>query len=234
MGKLFFNTGESIVIITDIGDNPHELAGRSITDVDIIGDVEQSQQWKRFVAKNILLEVSPNEAAQIQGKLAANEAAAANAVDTTDDTIIIDLEADLRASIHDHEAGVAITEPSDADVVADILGGDESAAEIANEITANTEVKEDEGEVVNEEVNESSGPKLNREDYLKNILSEIDEVNEDNSEERGTIATVARPQDADQNRGVITTEQREMGRVEGDVVDPRFIKPNVSEGHAHS
>jgi hypothetical protein len=104
MAKFYLNATEGIIMISDMGGEGEDITipGQEVIDAESLGDVDSSFQWKKLVRKGLLLEITPEQAEQLinAGSVPQEEG------ETTPqerESIIIDLEEDLRANAHDHE-----------------------------------------------------------------------------------------------------------------------------------
>jgi hypothetical protein len=104
MAKFYLNATEGIIMISDMGGEGEDITipGQEVIDAESLGNVDSSFQWKKLVRKGLLLEITPEQAEQLinAGSVPQEEG------ETTPqerESIIIDLEEDLRANAHDHE-----------------------------------------------------------------------------------------------------------------------------------
>ena len=122
MSKFYLNTSEGIIMINDVGGEEISIGGREVVDAASLGDIDTSFQWKKLIRKGLLLSITPEQAEQLMNAEFTSDQE--ELVPRERESIIIDLEEDLRANAHDHEdlevpEGQSISETLDSEDVDD-------------------------------------------------------------------------------------------------------------------
>lgn len=124
MAKFYLNATEGIIMISDMGRDGEEITipGQEVVDAESLGDVDSSFQWKKLVRKGLLLEITPEQAEQLINADSIPQNEEDEVAPRERESIIIDLEEDLRANAHDHET-VEVT--SDDESINDTLDSED-------------------------------------------------------------------------------------------------------------
>jgi len=134
MSRFFVNTREGSIMLCDIGPRDITIPGRSVVDTEALGDeVVASYQWKKFVAKGLLMPITEEQAVQLSSKGSSSKVEPDTPRER--ETIVIDLEEDLRAHLHDHDEVIE----DEASASSTAMSDEEEAAAIFERILRETE-----------------------------------------------------------------------------------------------